>query len=246
MLHDFINGLKCAVSGFRLIREEGIKRFALIPLIINIIIFTAAIWLAVDQISILSSWMMNWLPDWLAWLTYLFWVLFGFVGLIIVFYTFTLVANFIGAPFNGLYSEKLEKKRTGNTPPSSGRKSTTATIKSAFTSELNKLGYLLVWVVPLLLLSFVPILNTIMPLVWFVFGAWMLSLEYMDYPMGNHEITFPEQRQLLRERRGLALGFGCMILIMTSIPILNFFAMPVAVAGATELWIKHFLNQNSS
>ena len=27
-------------------------------------------------------------------------------------------------------------------------------------------------------------------------------------------------------------------MIMTSIPIINFFAMPVAVAGATVLWVE--------
>jgi uncharacterized protein involved in cysteine biosynthesis len=29
-------------------------------------------------------------------------------------------------------------------------------------------------------------------------------------------------------------------MIMTSIPIINFFAMPVAVAGATLLWVEQF------
>jgi CysZ protein len=75
---------------------------------------------------------------------------------------------------------------------------------------------------------------------WIVFGSWLLSLEYFDYPMGNHDIVFDEQKRLLRERRGIALGFGGVVMIMTSIPIINFFTMPLAVAGATLLWVEQF------
>lgn len=245
MFQDFIKGFKCGLSGFRLIRKKGIKRFVLLPFLINTILFGMVIWFGIGQISLLSSWLMDWLPDWLSWLTYVFWVLFGFLSFIIVFYTFTLVANFISSPFNSYFSEKLETKLTGNNPPSIAHKSTLTTIKTALSSECNKFGYLMIWILPLVLLSLVPVINTIMPFVWLVFGAWMLSLEYLDYPMGNHEITFYNQRQRLRNQRGLALGFGCVILLITSIPIVNFFAMPVAIAGATELWVKHLLDQDS-
>jgi CysZ protein len=35
-----------------------------------------------------------------------------------------------------------------------------------------------------------------------------------------------------------ALGFGSIVFVMTSIPFLNFLAMPVAVCGATRLTVK--------
>jgi CysZ protein len=58
--------------------------------------------------------------------------------------------------------------------------------------------------------------------------------------MGNHDVVFDEQKRLLRERRGIALGFGGVVMVMTSIPIINFFTMPLAVAGATLLWVEQF------
>jgi CysZ protein len=66
----------------------------------------------------------------------------------------------------------------------------------------------------------------------------MLALEYIDYPMGNHGVLFAEQRRQLRQRPMLALGFGMTVAVLTFIPILNFLAMPVAVAGATRLWVR--------
>ena len=67
-----------------------------------------------------------------------------------------------------------------------------------------------------------------------------MSIEYFDYPMGNHDIVFDEEKRRLRERRGIALGFGGGVMVMTSIPIINFVTMPVAVAGATLLWVEQF------
>jgi len=82
------------------------------------------------------------------------------------------------------------------------------------------------------------VINLAAPVLWVVFGSWLLSLEYFDYPMGNHDIVFGEEKRILRERRGIALGFGGGVMIMTSIPIINFIAMPVAVAAATLLWVE--------
>ena len=78
-----------------------------------------------------------------------------------------------------------------------------------------------------------------------IFGSWLLSLEYFDYPMGNHDLVFDQEKRYLRERRGIALGFGGGVMAMTSIPIVNFVAMPIAVAGATLLWVEQFQSESS-
>jgi len=57
--------------------------------------------------------------------------------------------------------------------------------------------------------------------------------------MGNHGIPFRDQRRLLRKHGLLNLGFGTATLVATSIPIVNLFAMPAAVAGATALWLEN-------
>jgi CysZ protein len=65
----------------------------------------------------------------------------------------------------------------------------------------------------------------------------MLAVEYLDYPMGNHGLSFSEQRRRLRRRPMLSLSFGAGVLLLMLIPGLNFLAMPAAVAGATALWV---------
>ena len=112
-------------------------------------------------------------------------------------------------------------------------------IKNSLLSQLGKLAYIALWSLGLLLISLIPLVNFAAPFLWIVFGSWLLSLEYLDYPMGNHDLTFPQQKKLLADRKGLALGFGGSVMVLTSIPLINFIVMPVAVAGATLLYVEH-------
>ena len=113
-------------------------------------------------------------------------------------------------------------------------------IPRAVMSEALKLIYFILWVIPLLIISFIPVINIISPVLWILFSSWILSLEYIAYPMENHNIFFKETRAEVRKRRSLAFGFGAAAMVMTLIPIINFFVMPAAVAGATAMYVEHF------
>ena len=86
------------------------------------------------------------------------------------------------------------------------------------------------------MLSILPVVNVVSPLVWAAYGAWVLAVEYADYPMANAGMRPRAQRALLRDQRRLALGFGSGVLLLTVVPGLNLIAMPTAVIGATLLW----------
>ncbi len=241
MITDFIKGATYAFSGFSLVRSKGIRRYVAMPLAINILLFATGIYFIFGQVNSLIVLLVEWLPGWLDWLSWLAWLFFSLLALVLIFYTFTLVANLIGSPFNSLLSEKLEQQMTGEMPPSSGRLiETLRGISGAIISELKKFAYLITRAIPLVIVSFIPVINIFAPLLWFAFGAWMLALEYMDYPMGNHGFTFNEQRAIAKKKRYLMLGFGSVVTVMTTIPVVNFLAMPVAVSGATKLWVEVF------
>jgi CysZ protein len=56
--------------------------------------------------------------------------------------------------------------------------------------------------------------------------------------MANHGLKFREMRRRLRGRPVLSLGFGAATAGLTMVPVVNFIAMPSAVAGATAMWVK--------
>lgn len=61
--------------------------------------------------------------------------------------------------------------------------------------------------------------------------------------MSNHNIDFEQQRQTLRQHRVSSLGFGGSIMFLTMIPVVNFIVMPLAVAGATAMYLER-IKQN--
>ncbi len=240
MLRDALTGLRYAWGGFRLILRPGLRRFVAVPLAVNALLLGGLIALGADWFAGALD---QYLPEWLdyALLRYVLMILFGGALLLIAFYVAIALANFIAAPFNGLLAERVEQALTGHKPPSSGRVlAVFSTVLSAVLAELRKLLYLLAWMTPFALLLLVPGINLLAALCWFVLGSWLLAVEYVDYPAGNHEVSFAELRKRLRERRWLALGFGAGVVTVTTIPLLNLFVMPAAVAGATAMWIEQF------
>ena len=86
--------------------------------------------------------------------------------------------------------------------------------------------------------SLIPGINLIAPFAWFCFAAWMLAINYVDYPMGNHDFYFANVKDSLKKDRMTALGLGSGILLLTLIPGLNFFAMPVGVVSASIYYVN--------
>lgn len=108
-----MNGVSYLTQGFRLIAQPQLRRFVIIPLIINILIFSGLISIAGHFFSDLVAWIDGALPEWLAWLNWLLWIVFGVSMLFIMAYLFILIANIIAAPFNGLLSERVQVFLTG-------------------------------------------------------------------------------------------------------------------------------------
>ena len=244
MIKDLFTGFGYIFKGFRLISTTGMRRFVVIPFLINLVIFSGALWWGY---YVLDQFLVRKLPDWLEWLSWLVIPVFALSGLLIVFYGFTLIANLLGSPFNSVLAEKVERKLGGQliNPESSLISLASGGVKSIF-GEIKKLTYLVLWAVPLLSLFLIPGINFIAPFSWGLFSAWMLALEYCDYPMGNHQFSLCKERKILRENKALAWGFGGGILLLTLIPVLNFFAMPVGVAAATALWVERLKPSLSS
>ncbi len=230
-----VNGAFYFLRGIALIMRPGIRGYVVVPLLINVAVFTALIYFGAGQ---LQSFLDGLLPAWLDWLQWLLLPLFLIVVLLIAFFTFNMVANLIAAPFTGLLAEAVERQLTGRGPEEGGWKKMIADIGRTFASELRKLAYIGIRAVPLLLLMLVPGVNVAASVLWILFSAWMLAVAYADYPMGNHGIAFPQQRELLGRRRWLSVGFGGCVMFGLTIPVLNFLVIPSAVAGATAMWVN--------
>ncbi|MCX2958450.1 MAG: sulfate transporter CysZ, partial [Serratia symbiotica] len=107
--------------------------------------------------------------------------------------------------------------------------------------EWRKLAYYLPRALLLLALYFIPGLGqTVAPILWFLFSAWMLAIQYCDYPFDNHKVSFADMRRALRQYKADNVQFGTLVSLFTIIPILNLVILPVAVCGATAMWVDRY------
>lgn len=233
------NGFHYLIEGFKLLRQPGLKRFVIIPLIINSILFIGFFLIARHFFTTFNHWLANYLPSWLQWLGSLLWITF-FIGFVLIFiYTFVAITNLISAPFNNFLAEKVEFYLTGKTFVQKTWLENIKDIPRILMRQLSLIGYYLPRALVLLIFFFVPVIQLAAALLWFLFNAWFMTLQYLDYPTDNHPISLDRVHTWLWQNRLLSLSFGTGVLIITMIPVLNFFIVPAAVAGATKMWIEN-------
>lgn len=254
-------GLDALLYGARLLRRRELLPFTIVPLTINLVIFIALTALMISQLSGLAEYLGNLLShqpvdtehmswwrailakgaawaasafQWLAWLIALAVLL---LFLLAYGYTFGILTNIIAAPFNGFLAEKVETLLTGTPPPP---ESLARMALRSFRRELRKLKYFIGWGLLIFLASLLTSWTVFIPaILGALWGAWCMAIQYVDYPLDNHQRPFDEVKQLLLRHKLTTLGFGGAVMLAKMIPILNIFVMPAAVAGGTALWIQH-------
>jgi CysZ protein len=212
-------------KGLKLLASSQLRSFIIIPVLINVVLYSVALLLGYYYISDLIN---QFIPGWLHWLSWILWPLFFISFFMAGFFTFTVLANLLAAPFYGKLSAKTLVLINGEAKEIEEQ----SLVKVIF-AELKRAGYLLSRALPLLVLSFIPGVNVLAPFLWALFGAWGMALEYMAYPLENAGVLFSEQKQLVKSIRIGALSFGGVAVMGLTIPLVNIIIGPVAVIGAT-------------
>lgn len=242
------SGLDYFFQGFDLVSKPGVRLFVIVPLVVNTLLFSVAFYYLFGQIDPLVQQLTDWLPGWLDWLkeglAYIIWPLAVLVILLFSAFIFGTLANWIAAPFNGLLSERIELILTGQPISGGGFTDLLKDIPRTLGREVVKLLYYLPRAIGFLIIFFM--LPLIGQVVWFLFTAWMMAIQYCDYPFDNHKVGFKHMRMQLYASKQDTFLFGITVTFFSMIPIVNFVVMPVAICGATAMWVDKFKQQNVS
>lgn len=232
-----MTGLECFLDGFRLIRQPGLRRYFVVPTLINIVVLAAMIGVSFTYFDDWIDGVMGWFPDWMSALYWLIWVIAFIVVLVMLLFCFTFVANIISSPFNAVLSMKVEQSLTGKAPVSTV--SPWMVLPRTVAREIGKLIYMLPRLLLLILITIIPVINTVSPFLWVLFGAWMMAIQYADYGADNNDLSFRDLKLALRRTRLHAIMFGLPAYLLLTVPLVNLILMPVGVAGGTRFWVEH-------
>ena len=211
--------------GLGLLASPQLRAFLIIPVLINLVLYSVMLTLGYFYVDSLIE---QFIPGWLQWLSWILWPLFFISFFIVGFFTFTILANLIAAPFYGKLAAKTLAIVTGKNGAVAEQP-----LAKVMAAEVKRFGYLVARALPLLLLSIIPGINVIAPFLWALFGAWGMALEYMAYPLENEGVLFSEQKQLAKEMRLGTLSFGGLTMAGLTLPLFNIVVAPAAVIGAT-------------
>jgi len=210
--------------GITLLNNPQLRLFILIPILINIVLYSVALALGYYYVAMLID---QFIPEWLQWLNWILLPLFFISFFIAGFFTFTILANLIASPFYGILSAKTLAIISGKA------QIVEQPLLRVIAGELKRVLYIMTRMLPLLVLFFIPVINIIASFALSLFGAWCLAMEFMAYPLENQGLLFVDQKRLLKTVRIGALGFGAVTMIGLTLPVLNIIIGPAAVIGST-------------
>ena len=223
--------------------RRDIRWLVLIPLLINFILFASAT-------SFAASWLQNWItaittsvPDWLQWLVWAIWFLFAILALAIYAFTFTILANLIGSPFYGVIAQRVIAAEIA--VDQSNILAESGLLSGAWNSlvrELQLIGYFLPRTVAVgivaMMMSFIPVVNLLAPIIAGSWAAWCLCLQYLDYAADSRGVTFLALRKKVSDNRLNSMGFGLTALLASAIPLVNLVMLPASVVAGSLLWCR--------
>ncbi|MFG2947386.1 EI24 domain-containing protein [Streptomyces adustus] len=240
-MRDLGVGFSYLLKGQRWVARHGKQYgFGLLPGLITLVLYTAALVALALWGEDLVSWSTPFADDWSSpwqglFRGFLTAVLFA-LGLLLAVLTFTAVTLLIGQPFYENLSEKVDRDVS---PDGTAPESQLPLWRELWISARDSLRIVvraLVWGVLLFALGFLPVVGqTVVPVLGFFVTGFFLTEELAAVALQRRGVELRDRLALLRSRKTLVWGFGTPLGLAFLVPFVAVFLMPGAVAGATLL-----------
>jgi CysZ protein len=242
LIVNFTRGFFTPFRSVRILRSNPrLIQYLLIPFLINVVVFSGAVYLGLD---FFGSTVVEYIPQGEAWywsvLYWFLWVVAVLLTAVLVFFSFTVVGNLIASPFNDLLSERTEEVLTGtaNDEPFLLRQFLRDALQTIIL-EAKKMWIFVVVMVLILPLNLIPGFGSAIYTVLAIsLTLFFLCVEYLGFVMVRKRQFFREQKSYIFSRKFLMLGFGCGVMAVLAIPFFQLCCIPLAVVGATSLWCE--------
>ena len=237
---------------------KGLKRVAILPLLVNIVLFSVLIGFAFYLINLVDlpgdvTWdfwgkVGSWCATAFNYVSGFFegllkWLVMLPLTFIICYFLFSMVGIVIASPFNDILSERVEKnicqQRDAIIVPFPDK------IKLMTLSVWDSLRIVIMQLVFTLLclpFIFIPIVGSI-PLI--IVTAWFTGLGYFDVSLARNNLRPRHKKKSFQLNKWRIFGLGFCMECSFMIPFLNLLFLPIAVTAGTYLycsfdWQKYF------
>jgi CysZ protein len=158
------------------------------------------------------------------------------VQLILLLFYFSLFKYLIllfGSPLFAYLSEKTEAILEGKEYPFSFTVLFKDILRGSGVALRNTL-WQTVYTITLLIVSFIPVVGWITPVIAFFVECYYYGFSMLDYSCARHKLTPAESVEYIGKHKGLAIGNGLLFFLMHVIPVVGWILAPAyAICAAT-------------
>jgi CysZ protein len=229
LLKEIVIAVQSWGEAYQFIQKHRLFKWIIIPGIIYTILFIAGMLFFWQSSDTFVSWVSHQLgiETWLQkerseWLSFLFVMMGMMLRLIMVLFYFSLfkyLILIIGSPVFAYLSEKTEAIMEGKEHSfnwSELKKDTARGIKLAFRNA----GWQSVYLIALLLLSLIPLVGWITPIIALLMECYYFGYSMLDYSFARNNFSPAQSASFTGRHKGLAIGNGFLFYLMHIVIIL--------------------------
>lgn len=253
---EFKIGIKSHWEATTLILNNKMVLFFIIPLIINILL----LFFGLKYIFQLTEYSTEAFKNWINFESKDFWghnflndFLTGMITVIIYiifFIAYMLISGniilILMSPVLSLVSEKIENLKTNTDYPFSWKQLFKDILRGTIISIRNSVFELLIMFL-MLIISFIPVIGLVSPIILFLTSAYYFGFSFMDYTNERKKLSVIDSIRYVKKHKGLAYSNGMIFSLILMIPfcgssIAAFFS--IISVGAATLSINEISKNN--
>jgi CysZ protein len=243
MLKEIIISIQSFFDAHKFIIKNKLWKWIIIPGIIYSILFIAGIYLfwvssnhAIEFILVKTGvwgWLNKMHDGWISFFFIVGQIILRLVLLLFYFSLFKFLFLIIGSPVFAYLSEKTESIIEGKEFPFN-LKQLLKDIARGIRIALRNILWQTVYIITILILSFIPLFGWIAPLVALIVECYYFGFSMLDYSSERNKLSASQSIEFIGTHKGLAIGNGLVFYLMHIVPIVGWlFAPSYAVIAAT-------------
>ena len=255
MFKEIVISVQSYIGAHRFIRQHKLWKWILIPGFVYAVLFAVSMFFFGKSATDFIQWIFtithinNWIAHHpggvvnfiFAFATFILWL----VLMLFYFSLFKYIWLIVGAPLFAYLSEKTEAI-INNRALSFSNKQWGADVVRGVSIALRNTLWQTVYVISLLLLSFIPVAGWITPVIALLVEGYYYGFSMLDYSCGRRNMTSQQSIDFIGHHRGLAIGNGIIFYAMHLIPIIGWVLAPAYAVIAATLSMNKVAGNNTA
>jgi CysZ protein len=243
LLKEIVTAIQSYFKAHQFISKHRLWRWIIIPGLVYMLLFCVSMYFFgksatyvigyLTDVTGLSIWLHKMQNSWLGFLFTLGGIMIWLLLMLFYFSLFKYIWLIIGSPVFAYLSEKTESLLEGKEYPFSWKqlfKDMARGIRLALRNTL----WQTVYTVSILIISFVPLVGWVTPVISLFVECYYYGFSMLDYSCERHRLSPAQSIAFIGNRKGLAIGNGLVFYLMHCVPFLGWVLAPsYAVIAAT-------------